>query len=178
MNIEIIERNYVASEHLRRIVEQKLEKLDKYFDGADTKCRVYFKKENISLKTEVMLEYQGKIIRAQEISDNFYENIDKILPKIEGQIRKYRTKFDKAQKNNAFKEQRVYDVEEIPSSAKERGIVKEKHFKLKPMLVEEAAEEMDMLGHSFFVFFDLKTQSVKVLYQRSDGNLGLIDPEI
>ena len=57
MNIEIIERNYQASDHLKRIVEQKLEKLDKYFDGPDTKCKVYFKKENISLKTEVMLEY-------------------------------------------------------------------------------------------------------------------------
>ena len=139
MNIEIIERNYQASDHLKRIVEQKLEKLDKYFDGPDTKCKVYFKKENISLKTEVMLEYQGRIVRAQEISDNFYDNIDKVLPKIEGQIRKYRTKFDKAQKNNAFKEQRVYEPEEEIRPAKE-GIVKEKRFKLKPMLVEEAVE--------------------------------------
>lgn len=177
MNIEIIERNYQASDHLKRIVEQKLEKLDKYFDGPDTKCKVYFKKENISLKTEVMLEYQGRIVRAQEISDNFYDNIDKVLPKIEGQIRKYRTKFDKAQKNNAFKEQRVYEPEEEIRPAKE-GIVKEKRFKLKPMLMEEAVEEMDMLGHSFFIFFDLKSQSIKVLYKRSDGSLGLIDPEI
>ena len=138
MNIEIIERNYEASEHLKRIVEQKLEKLDKYFDDTETKCKVYFKKENISLKTEVMLEYQGKMIRAQEISDNFYENIDKILPKIEGQIRKYRTKFDKAQKNGAFKEHRIYETEEAEEPERAKRIVKEKHFKLKPMLVEEA----------------------------------------
>lgn len=177
MDIEIIERNYQASDHLKKIVEQKLQKLDKYFDGPDTKCKVYFKKENISLKTEVMLEYQGKMIRAQEISDNFYDNIDKVLPKLEGQIRKYRTKFDKAQKNGAFKEQREFEPEKEPEAFSER-IVKEKSFKLKPMLVEEAVEEMDMLGHSFFIFFDLKTQSIKVLYKRSDGNLGLIDPEV
>ena len=99
------------------------------------------------------------------------------MPKIEGQIRKYRTKFDKAQKNNAFKEQRVYQPENEEVVYSDR-IVKEKTFKLKPMLVQEAIEEMDMLGHSFFIFFDLKSQSIKVLYKREDGDLGLIDPEV
>ena len=130
-----------------------------------------------SLKTEIQLDYQGRLIRAQVTSDNFYDNIDKILPKIEGQIRKYRTKFDKAQKNNAFKEQRVYQPENEEVVYSDR-IVKEKTFKLKPMLVQEAIEEMDMLGHSFFIFFDLKSQSIKVLYKREDGDLGLIDPEV
>ena len=178
MKIEIIERNYQASEHLKNVVGQKLEKLDKYFDGPDTTCKVYFKKENVSLKTEIQLEYQGRLIRAQVTSDNFYDNIDKILPKIEGQIRKYRTKFDKAQKNSAFKEQSVYIAEEEEKIVSRDRIVKEKSFKLKPMLVQEAVEEMDMLGHSFFIFFDLKTQSIKVLYKREDGDLGLIDPEV
>lgn len=177
MNIEIIERNYQASEHLKKVVEQKLEKLDKYFETSDTTCKVYFKKENVSLKTEIQLDYQGRLIRAQVTSDNFYDNIDKILPKIEGQIRKYRTKFDKAQKNNAFKEQQVYQPEGEEVVYSDR-IVKEKTFKLKPMLVQEAVEEMDMLGHSFFIFFDLKSQSIKVLYKREDGDLGLIDPEV
>ena len=176
MKIEIIERNYQASEHLRRITQEKLEKLDKYFSDGETQCKVYFKKENTSLKTEVMLDYHGNLIRATEVSDNFYENIDKVLPKVEGQIRKHRTKFDKQQKNNAFKEISIYEPDEEVIFTDR--IVKEKTFKLKPMLVEEAIEEMEMLGHSFFIFFDLKSQSIKVLYLRSDGDLGLIDPEV
>lgn len=176
MKIEIIERNYQASDKLKEVVNQKLEKLDKYFEDGNTECKVYFKKENASLKTEIMLEYHGNLIRAQEVSDNFYDNIDKVLPKIEGQIRKYRTKFDKMQKNGAFNAKRVYEPEEEVVFTDR--IVKEKSFKLKPMLVEEAIEEMDMLGHSFFIFFDLKSQSIKVLYLRSDGDLGLIDPEV
>lgn len=176
MRIEIIERNYEASEHLKRITNEKLEKLDKYFGDDDTQCKVYFKKENASLKTEIMLDYHGNLIRATEVSDNFYENIDKILPKVEGQIRKHRTKFDKQQKNSAFKDISLYEPEE--EIVFTERIVKEKTFKLKPMLVEEAIEEMEMLGHSFFIFFDLKSQSIKVLYLRSDGDLGLIDPEL
>lgn len=176
MNIEIIERNYQASEHLKRITAQKIERLDKYFENGGN-CKVYFKKENASLKTEIMLDYHGNFIRATEVSDNFYQNIDKVLPKVEGQIRKYRTKFDKMQKNSAFKEQRIFveDPDEIIATDK---IVKEKTFKLRPMTVSEAIEEMNMLGHSFFIFFDIKTQSIKVLYLRDDGNLGLIEPTI
>ncbi len=177
MKIEIVERNYEVSAHLKRILTQKIEKLDKYFDDADTKCRVCFKKENNSLKTEVMLEYGGNMIRAQVVSDNFYENIDKVLPKIEGQIRKYRTKFDKAKKNNAFKDVLLYDkVEDAPLYSGK--IVKEKVFDLKPISVEEAIEQMELLGHTFFVFLDSADNAVKVLYLRSDGELGLINPNV
>ena len=112
MRIEIIERNYQASQHLIDVVEKKIQKLDKYFETDNADCKVYFKKENTSLKLEIMLEYEGRLVRAQVISDNFYENIDQILPKLEGQIRKHRTRFDKQQKNNAFKERTLYQNDE------------------------------------------------------------------
>ena len=114
MRIEIIERNYQASQHLIDVVEKKISKLDKYFETDSVLCKVSFKKESTSLKLEVMLEYEGKLVRAQVVGDNFYENIDKVLPKLEGQIRKYRTRFDKQQKNNAFKDRILYEsFEEI-----------------------------------------------------------------
>ena len=109
MNIEIIERNYEAGEKLKEMTIKKIEKLDKYFENGDTKCKVSMKKENNSMKTEVMLDYHGKLVRAQVISDNFYNNLDLILPKLEGQIRKYRTMFDKQQKNKAFKENVLFE---------------------------------------------------------------------
>ena len=176
MRIEIIARNCEVNERLKAVTEQKLNKLDKYFVDADTKAKVSFKKQANSLTTEVMLDYTGKLVRATASSDNFYDNLDVVLPKLEGQIRKYRTRFDKHQKNVAFKDAAVYetaDREEKPAS-----IVKGKKFKLKPMTVNEAMEEMELLGHSFYVFLEAKSNTVQVIYLRKDGDLGLIEPEI
>ena len=175
MNIGIIERNYEAGEKLKEMTIKKIEKLDKYFENGDTKCKVSMKKENNSMKTEVMLDYHGKLVRAQVISDNFYNNLDLILPKLEGQIRKYRTMFDKQQKNKAFKENVLF---EPAVELKESQVVKTKRFPIYPMSVSAAAEEMELLGHSFFIFLDEKTNAVRVMYQRSDGELGVIDPII
>lgn len=176
MKIDIIGRNYEVSERLRQITEQKLSKLDKYFDGADTKAKVSFKREASSLTTEVMLDYAGKLVRATASSDNFYDNLDVVLPKLEGQIRKHRTRFDKHQKNLAFRDAAVYDTAD--REERKTSIVKEKKFKLSPMTVDEAMEEMELLGHSFYVFLEAKTNTVQVIYLRKDGDLGLIEPEI
>ncbi len=175
MKIEILTRNYELGEKLKEITEQKVAKLDKYFAESDAKVKVVHKKEANSLTTEIMLDYIGKFVRATATSDNFYDNLDIVLPKIEGQIRKYRTRFDKHQKNSAYREQAVFnDVKEQPN----KSIVKGKKFKLEPMTVSEAMEEMELLGHSFYVFLEAKTNTIQVLYQRNDGDLGLIEPEI
>jgi putative sigma-54 modulation protein len=175
MKVEITCRNCTANDHLRNVIEQKLAKLDKYFGEKQAVAKVCLKKQASSLTTEVMLDYAGKFVRATASSDNFYDNIDIVLPKIEGQIRKYRTRFDQSSKISAYKESAVYfggeDVED-------KSIVKEKRFTLKPMTVDEAIEEMELLGHSFYVFLEAKTNSVQVLYLRNDGDLGLIEPQI
>lgn len=176
MKIEITSRNYEVSERLKAITEQKIGKLDKYFADGDTKAKVSFKKQANSLTLEVMLDYAGKLVRATASSDNFYDNLDIVLPKLEGQIRKHRTRFDKHQKNVAFKESAVFvtaEREQLQST-----IVKDKKFKLVPMTVEEAMVEMELLGHTFYVFLEAKTNTIQVLYLRKDGDLGLIQPEI
>lgn len=175
MKIELVERNYVASEHLKEILSVKLAKLDKYFDDS-VLAKVSLKKEGDGVTTEVMLNFAGKLVRASVSGDTVYENIDKVLPKLEGQIRKHRTKFDKHNKNSAYREQALYAVNDIPDDSK-KSIVKEKHFKLSPMTVEDAIEEMEMLGHNFYVYKDLKSDTIKVLYLRNDGDYGLIEPE-
>ena len=174
MKIELVDRTNLAGEKLKQITEQKLAKLDKYFKDADATCKVSFKKEAASLTTEIMLDYAGKLVRATASSDNLYNNLDVIMPKLEGQIRKHRTKFDKNNKNNAYKDVATYDLPD----QKQAEIVKEKKFKLSPMTVLEAVEEMELLGHSFYVFLEAKTNTVQVLYLRNDGDLGLIEPEI
>ena len=175
MKIEIVSRNYQASEKLEEITEQKLSKLDKYFDG-ETKARVSFKKEATALTLEVMLDYTGKLVRATATGDNFYDQLDIVLPKLEGQIRKHRTRFDKHNKNNAFKEAEIYVS--ANNNAKKATIVKEKKFTLTPMTVDEAIEEMELSGHNFYVFLEAKSNTVQVLYLRNDGDLGLIEPNV
>lgn len=177
MNIEFTTRNYDLGEHLKNVTEQKLNKLDKYFGDKPADVKVCLKKEGTSLVTEVMLSYGGKLVRATNSSDNFYDNLDVVLPRLEGQIRKYRTRFDKNKKNAAFKEVALYDNGKVEDS-KTGIVVKEKRFALVPLSVEEAAEELELLGHSFYVFLDKDSGTMRILYKRNDGDLGLIEPFI
>lgn len=177
MNTDYVVRNCEISDKLKKITEQKLAKLDKYFKDEEASAKVCFKKQSSELTTEVMLDYCGKFVRATASGDNFYDNLDVVLPKLEGQIRKYRTKFDKQNKNAAFADVAEFKEEKITEN-KKYDLVKEKKFKLSPMTVKEAQEEMELLGHSFYVFLEAKTNTVQVLYLRNDGDLGLIEPEI
>ncbi len=177
MKFDIYAKNYEVGEKLKSITEQKLAKLDKYFKEDETAAKVSFKKQGNSLTTEVMLDYNGKLVRATATSDNFYDNIDVILPKLEGQIRKHRTKFDKHNKNAAFSDAAIYDLKNQEEKEK-RSVVKKKSFTLVPMTLKEAEEEMELLGHSFYVFLEAKTNTVQVLYKRTDGDLGLIEPQV
>ena len=177
MRIDFITRNCELSEKLKTIAEKKLNKLDKYFGEEEPKAKMSFKKQASSLTLEVMLDYCGNFVRATATSDSFYDDIDVVLPKLEGQIRKYRTRFDKHNKNSAFNSLAEYK-DEIKTEKTNANLVKEKKFKLAPMTVKEAQEEMELLGHSFYVFLDAKTNTVQVLYLRNDGDLGLIEPEI
>ena len=177
MKIDIYAKNYEVGEKLKSITEQKLAKLDKYFKDDGTAAKVSFKKQGNSLTTEIMLDFNGKLVRATATSDNFYDNIDVILPKLEGQIRKHRTKFDKHNKNAAFSEAAIYDLKNKEENVKSQ-LVKKKNFALSPMTVKEAEEEMELLGHSFYVFLEAKSNSIQVLYKRNDGDLGLIVPQI
>ncbi len=177
MKIEIFAKKCEASEHLKRVTNEKVSKLDKYFGDSESGAKVTLKKEASSCTTEIMLEYAGKLIRATASGDNFYDNLDVVLPKLEGQIRKHRTRFDRHNKNSAYNQVSLFDVEKTYEQSKS-NVVKEKKFVLVPMTVKEAIEEMDLLGHSFYVFLEAKTNTVQVIYKRNDGDLGLIEPTI
>lgn len=172
MRFDITARNYQVSDKLTEVLEKKLSKLDKYF-SEEIVAKVNFKKQSRDCTLEVMLNFNGKLVRATASGENFYDNLDVILPKLEGQIRKYRTRFDKHSKNNAYKEASLYGGE----VEKDLKLVKEKKFRLSPMTVDEAIEEIELLGHSFYVFLEAKSNTVQILYRRNDGDLGLIEPE-
>ncbi len=172
MKIEIVAKNYQVNEKISSVIEKKVAKLDKYFED-DSKCKVYLKKENRTCKLELEVLYKNNILRAQGYAENFYDAIDLVIPKLEKQIYKHRSKLEKQLRQNALKEELFSSDDLIPVK-----IVKTKQFKLAPMALDEAMEEFELLGHDFYVFLDKESDKVKVLYLRDDGDLGLIDPVV
>ncbi|MCI5838272.1 MAG: ribosome-associated translation inhibitor RaiA [Christensenellaceae bacterium] len=173
MRIETVCKNYQMSEKLNDIIVKKVNKFDKYFDE-DTRCKICLKKEGKQCKMEIQMDYKNDFLRAQAYAENFYDALDIVLPKIESQIYKHRTKLEKKLKSGAFQEKYIY----ADGSEPEPKLVKTKRFEMKPMGVQEAIEEFGLVGHSFYVFLDEATNTVKVLYLRDDGNVGLIDPVV
>ena len=173
MRIEIVAKNYQVKDQLQEVIEKKVARLDKYFEE-DATCRIYLKVEKRDSKMELSINYKGTFIRAEAKGDNFYDTIDVLLPKIERQIYKYRSKFEAKLRAGALKQEMIYE-EKIENDFK---LVKTKKFDLIPMSLDEAIEEFELTGHSFFVYFDKDSEKTKVLYLRDDGNIGLIDPVI
>ena len=173
MRIEIIEKNCKASEKLTEVDEKKIGRLDKYFDD-DSVCTVYLKQDGRFCKTEVTILYKGNMIRAEVAGENFYDDIDEVLPKIENQIYRHKSKLESKLKKDAFFEKRLFLEEaDVPVGK----LVRTKTFRLTPMTTEEAVEQLDLLGHSFYIFQDADTNEVRVVYLRSNGDVGLIIPE-
>ncbi|MBQ9710255.1 MAG: ribosome-associated translation inhibitor RaiA [Clostridia bacterium] len=173
MRIEIVAKNYQVNEKITSVIQKKTDKLDKYFEE-DAKCKVYLKKENMrTCKMEIEVNYKNTVIRAQAYAENFYDVVDLVIPKLEKQIYKHRSKLEKQLKQNALKEE-MFTADDL----RPLKLVKTKQFKLQPMDLAEAMEEFELLGHNFYVFLDKDSDKVKVLYLRDDGDLGLLDPEI
>ena len=174
MNLVISGRNINITEGLRSAVEDKIGKLERYFN-AGTEVHVTLSTEKSRQKIEVTLPMKGSIIRAEQTSTDMYVAIDLVEEIIERQLRKYKNKLiDKeqaaAQLSKDFLEEDAYDDEEIE-------IIRTKKFAMKPMDPEEACVQMELLGHNFFVFRNGQTDEVNVVYKRKGNTYGLIEPE-
>lgn len=171
MKINYISKNYKIADRFKEILEKKLEKLEKYFNkNFDVKVNCI--EQNDTQKLEISINADGMFFRSEVAGDNMYNNIDLALPKVERQIVKLCTK----NKSKSTKEIAT-SLEFLTEMPKEEVIkvVKTKRFELEPMTLEDAEFNLDMLGHSFFVFLNAKTGEVNILYRRSDGDLGLIE---
>lgn len=158
------------------MAEEKLSKLDQYFDE-DLQCDVTFETLKNEAIVEVTVYLPGNIIRSEESSSSFRDSIDLALDTLEGQIRKYKTKLQRRyQSTDTIKFGDFLDSDDINEEDQGPKIVKTKNFGLKPMDPEEASLQMELLGHNFFVFLDSEDDQVKVVYKRKDGNYGLIEP--
>ena len=155
-------------------IEEKIGKLDRYFNP-DTEVIVTLSVQKDRQKIEVTIPLKGRTIRAEESSSDMYVSLDLVEEIIERQMKKYKNKLiDKKQSAQAFSS--LFLNEEYESDD-EIKIVKLKKFAVKPMDPEEACVQMELLGHSFYVFLNAETEEVNVVYKRKNGTYGLIEPE-
>lgn len=174
MKITISGRNIEITDNLRDTITDKLSKLGRYFTP-DTEVNVTLSIEKERQKIEVTIPVKGRIIRSEQVSNDMYVSIDLVEEVIERQLRKYKTKIvDK--KQNAVNFQKAY-IENDYLENEEISIVRTKRFDIKPMYPEDACVQMELLGHSFFVFMNADTDQVNVVYKRKGNTYGLIEPE-
>ena len=157
-------------------IEKKTETMGRYL-RQDAEMQIKMHKEKARRVVEITVP-MGKnvILRSESADENLFLAIDKALAKMERQIRKHRTKLGKNLRE---------EIPDVPEYIEEdqgeeeggRKVVKQKTFPVRPMSVEDAAIEMELLGHSFFAFVNIDTDRTNVLYLRKDGNLGLLEPE-
>ena len=177
MRISITGKNLEISDYLRDLVEKKVGKLERYFPQ-DTEVQVTLSVEKSRHIVEVTIPFDGGVIRGEEVTGDMYASIDNVLDKLEKQIIRHRTKLEKSLRTGAFKyDEPVYatSFEEVEEEGPR--IVRVKRFNIKPMSEEEAMLQIEMIGHSFYVFINSDTNLMNVLYKRKDGNYGLIEPE-
>ena len=174
MKITIVGRKLNVYEDTRELIEKKLAKLDKYFKSEATEATVTLsRKRNVS-SLEVTINAGGTLFRSEVEADDFRIALDQTVDHIEGQIRKNKTKLAKRLRENVMDMSVIPDpVEDIPD---DEPIIRVKQFEFKPMTPEEAIMQMNLLGHSFYVYKDVTTGDTCVVYTRKDGDYGLIEP--
>lgn len=154
-------------------VKEKLSKLDKYISDEHAKANVLVKVRNYTQKVEVTIPLKTLILRAEEEQQDFYAAVDLIINKLERQIRKNKAKIEKREKRGV----KEFNIEDVIPIEEEEEVVKRKKVDVKPMNYEEAILQMELLGHSFYLYKDSDTSTVAVVYKRKDGGYGIIECE-
>lgn len=175
MRITISGKNIDITDGLRGAVEEKLSKLDKFFNK-EMDASVTLSVEKNRQKIEVTIPVKGGIIRSEQVSSDMYVSIDLVEEVIERQLKKYRKKLiDQKHESETFTSEFFEtDGDEEEGEIK---IERVKKFGMKPMYPEDACLQMELLGHNFYVFQNAETEEVNGVYKRKGNTYGLIEPE-
>jgi putative sigma-54 modulation protein len=179
MKITVTGRQIEVTQSFKDHIEKKLAKFDKYFQNDATAKVKVGKRPNLET-VELTVESQGTIFRSEQSAETAMNALDECIYSIERQIRKNKTRLEKKLRQGVFvKGSDSYVIpegqEESPDD--ENEVVREKTFKLKPMSIDEAIMQMNLLDHSFFVYVNDASGKVNVVYRRNDGKYGNIIPE-
>ncbi len=179
MQIVIRAKNVEITNPLREYLQKRLGKVERHFTSEVT-VNVAVVSESAGYGAEVTIPYNGLIIRAEEKSQDLYSAIDLVVDKTVRQINRYRGRLQSRRQGLSIKQLTPpSDLEPVETEADANGeIVRVKRFPMRPMSVEEALLQMNLLGHDFFVFASAESGQVTVVYKRRDGNYGLIEPEV
>ena len=174
MQYIITGRNIDITEGLKSAIYEKIGKLERYFTPT-TEVQVTLSVEKDRQKIDVTIPVKGSIIRSEQVSNDMYVSIDLVEEIIERRLKRYKTKLiDQKQNASSFSDAYIEEEAEEPEAIK---IERTKRFAVKPMDPEEACVQMELLGHSFFVFRNAETDEVNVVYKRKGNTYGLIEPD-
>jgi len=171
MNINVRGKHIDVTPALREHVEKRLGRVTRFFENLK-EVNVVLKVEKERHIIEVTIPINGMTLRGEEASTDMYASIDMVVDKLEKQLSKHKEKL-KAYRSTAFKDELIPAYNGVNT---EERLVRTKQFTVKPMEVEEAILQMNLLGHDFFVFTNADTEKVNVLYCRKDGDYGLLEP--
>lgn len=177
MKITVRGKNISITEGIEARITQKLSKLDKYFMNAEElEAKVLVRVYPRGQKIEVTIPAGNLLLRAEVVEDDLYAAIDNVIDKLEGQIRKYKTRLDRKSPDHklAFN---MASIQDLDTPIEEDVVVKTKTISAKPMDLEEAIMQMELIGHTFFVYRDTETDKISIVYRRHDGDYGLIETE-
>ena len=175
MKIDILEKNYIAREKLKDLIQKKVDRFDKYLGNKAT-CKVVLsaRKEG-AYRMEVSIQSKGLFVRSEVESDNMYANLDTCLSKIERQIVKHQDRLN--DRKNSVDANDLFFFDDIPTFTPPQ-ISRRKSYELFPISEEEAIEQLELIDHDFYIFLNEKTQKVCVVYQRADGDFGIIETNV
>ena len=176
MNIIIRGDKIEVTDAIKSYEEEKIGRLSKYLENAEElSANLVLKVTNRDQKAEVTIPLSNGILRAEEVQEDLYAAIDKVVDKMERQIRKHKTKMQARQikmaKDLKFDNIEDFDVKE------ESAVVKRKKIEVKPMSEEEAIIQMELLGHQFYLYKDADTMQPTLVYKRTDNQYGVIETE-
>ena len=163
---------------IEEYIESKLSKIDKYFKNEEVDAYVLIKLKGKKQAIEVTIPYDKYTLRSESEQDDLYAAIDLVVDKLEGQIRKNKAKVKKQIKKNNTLINFEYELTlEEKNEIKNKKIVKRKTLEMKPMDEDEAILELELVGHDFFIYKDVHTNNIHILYKRKDGNYGVIETD-
>lgn len=183
MNIQVRGDHIDVTNALHDYAQKKLGRLERYFDAPPERdIAVTLEVERGMHRVEVMFQLHGVLFRAEEKSPDMYASIDRVVDKLEQQFQRHKEKLNQRFRERGLRtrirtsaENGAFSLADIPAD-EDGKVVKLKRFSLKPMDVEEALMQMNLLGHDFFVFTNATSDEMNVIYRRRDGNYGLIEP--
>ncbi len=178
MKTNITAKDMVVTPGITKHITKKTATMSRYLKP-DTEFIVRLRKERDQKICEITVPMGGNVtLRAESASkDNLFMAIDSALAKLERQILRHRTRLEKRLRDDVDLSETEFIEDPSVYGEGEKDIVRHKTFPVRPMSPEDAALQMELLGHSFFVFVNQDTDQVNVLYQRKDGNLGILEPE-